>query len=37
MFQPDPVVFLGIERVLDQMPFPPGAIDHDGHALGRKL
>ena len=37
MFQPDPVVFLGIERVLDQMPFPPAAVDHHGHPLGRKI
>ena len=34
MFQPDPVVFLGIERVFDQVPFPAGAIDDAGHALG---
>ena len=33
MFQPDPVVFLGIERVFDQVPFSAGAVDDDGHAL----
>ncbi len=37
MFHPDPVVFLGIERVLDQMPFSPAALDHPGHPLGRKI
>jgi hypothetical protein len=37
MFQPDPVVFLGIERVFDQMPFPPAAIDDGRQAFGRKI
>jgi hypothetical protein len=36
MFQPDPVVFLGIERVFDPVPFPPAAEDQRGHAFGRK-
>jgi len=37
MFQPDPVVFLGIERVFDQVPFSPAAVNHAGHAVGRKI
>ena len=37
MFQPDPVVFLGIERVFDQVPFSAAVVDHDGHALGREI
>ena len=37
MFQPDPVVFLGVERVFDQVPFSAAAVDHDGHTLGREV
>ena len=37
MFQPDPVVFLGVKRVFDQVPFSAAAVDHGVHALGRKI
>jgi hypothetical protein len=36
MFQPDTVVFLGIERVFDPVPLPPAAEDQRAHAIGRK-
>ena len=34
MLPPDPVVFLGVELVFDQVPFSAAVVDHDGHVTG---